>query len=98
MPAYLIARVSVTDGDRFREYSKRTPGLIAKFGGKYLARGGEVVTLEGPEEAARVVLVEFPSLERIKAFYNSEDYQEARKLRVGAATGSLLAIEGLPPA
>ena len=50
MAAYLIATVNVTDFDRYKEYTKVTPGIITKFGGRFLVRGGEVVTLEGPEE------------------------------------------------
>jgi uncharacterized protein (DUF1330 family) len=92
MPAYVIGKVTVTDRDRYREYAKLTPGVIAKFGGRFLARGGEVVTLEGPEERQRVAVIEFPSLERAKEFYDSEDYRKLRKLREGAATVSLIAV------
>lgn len=95
MAAYVIARVNVTDWDCYKEYMKVTPGIIAKFGGKFIARAGEMVTLEGPEETRRVVLIEFPSLEKVKEFYNSEDYKEAKKLRAGAATAQFLAIDGI---
>ncbi len=94
MPAYLIARVEVTDWDRYREYTRRTPAAIAKFGGKFIVRGGEMVTLEGPSEKRRVVVIEFPSLEQAKAFYHSEEYAAARKLREGAAIGEFVAVEG----
>ncbi len=92
MPAYVIGKVTVTDRHRYREYAKLSPGVIAKFGGRFLARGGEVVTLEGPEERQRVAVIEFPSLEKAKEFYNSEDYCKLRKLREGAATVSLIAV------
>jgi uncharacterized protein (DUF1330 family) len=95
MAAYIIATINVTDWDRYKEYMKVTPGVIAKFGGKFIARGGEIVTLEGPEETQRVVLIEFPSLEKAKEFYNSEDYRKAKKLRAGAATAQFLAIDGI---
>ena len=95
MAAYLVVRVSVTDWDRFKEYLQGTPALIAKFGGRHIARGGETVTLEGPEEKRRVVLIEFPSMEQAKKFYNSPEYQQARKLRQGAAEGEILAVDGL---
>ncbi len=94
MPAYLIARVEVTDWDRYREYVKATPGAIAKHGGRFLARGGDMVTLEGPNETRRVVLIEFPSLDQAKAFYYSPEYTEAKKLRAGAAKGEFLAVAG----
>jgi uncharacterized protein (DUF1330 family) len=95
MAAYLIATVNVTDLDQYKEYTKVTPGIVAKFGGRFLVRGGEVVTLEGPEETRRVVVIEFPSLEKAKEFYDSEDYKKAKELRRGAAIGQFLAIDGV---
>jgi len=94
MTAYLIARVQVTDWERYREYMKATPAIIQKFGGRFVSRGGEMITLEGPPETGRVVIIEFPSLDQAKAFYHSEEYSLAKKLREGAATGQFLAIEG----
>ena len=95
MAAYLLARVEVTDWDRYKEYAKVTPGAIAKHGGKFIVRAGDMVTLEGPDETRRVVLIEFPSFEKAKEFYYSQEYQEAKKLREGAATGQFLAIDGV---
>jgi uncharacterized protein (DUF1330 family) len=94
MPAYLIARVQVTDWERYREYMKATPAAIEKYGGKFVVRDGEMITLEGPPETGRVVIIEFPSLDQAKTFYHSEEYSRAKKLREGAATGHFLAIEG----
>ena len=94
MPAYLIARVQVTDWTQYREYTSRTPAAIERFGGRFLVRGGETVTLEGPLETNRVVVIEFPTLAQAKAFFNSEQYGEAKKFRLGAATGQFIAIEG----
>ena len=95
MSAYLIASVEVTDWDRYREYMAATPGILAQFGGRFIARGGEILTLEGPEETRRVVLMEFPSMDQVRAFYDSKEYLAAKMLREGAATMSLLALEGL---
>ncbi|MDX1522851.1 MAG: DUF1330 domain-containing protein [Anaerolineae bacterium] len=95
MSAYLIAKVNVTNMEQYQEYMKLSPPAIEKFGGKFIARGGEVVTLEGPEMTDRIVLVEFPSLEKAVAFYNSPDYQAAIKAREGAATASFVVIDGL---
>ncbi len=94
MPAYLIARVQVTDWNRYREYMKVTPAAIARYGGKFIARGGKTLTLEGPEETGRLVIIEFPDLEQAKTFYNSAEYRKARELKAGAATGQFIAIEG----
>ena len=94
MPAYIIARVEVTDWSRYREYIRATPAVIEQFGGKFIVRGGDTVTLEGPEDTRRIVIIEFPSLERAKAFWHSREYSEVRKLREGAAAGQFMAIDG----
>ena len=94
MPAYLIARVDVTDPEKYESYKERTPAAVAKFGGRFLVRGGDLVTLEGPAETRRIIVIEFPSLQRAQAFYESEDYQAAKKFRDGAAEAQFLAVEG----
>jgi uncharacterized protein (DUF1330 family) len=95
MSAYVIVRVEVTKWDKYNEYLKVGPGTVAQYSGRFIARAGEVVTLEGPEETRRLVILEFPSLAEAKAWYNSKEYQDAKKLRAGASTGSLIAIEGI---
>ena len=55
MPAYIIARVQVTDWERYRQYTNATPAAIAKFGGRFIVRGGETITFEGPPETGRLV-------------------------------------------
>ena len=95
MPAYVIARVEVTDWDKYNEYLKAGPGTIAQYGGKFIARNGEKATLEGPEETRRLIILEFPSLAKAKAWYSSKEYQDAMKLRAGASIGSLVAVEGI---
>lgn len=96
MPAYIIARVEVTDWDRYREYVARTPACLAAYGGRFIVRGGETVHLEGAHEPGRVVVTEFPTLEAATAFYHSPEYTELRKLREGAATATFFAIDGFP--
>ena len=94
MPAYIIARVEVTDPSRYQEYTKLTPGAIARYGGKFIVRGGKYVTLEGEQETRRLVVIEFPDMESAQAFYNSPEYLVARNIRAGAAVGQFLAVEG----
>jgi uncharacterized protein (DUF1330 family) len=94
MPAYLIARVHVTDPERYKEYTTLAPAVIAKYGGRYLVRGGAVTTLEGAPERDRIVVLEFPSHERATAFYASLEYQHAKSKRAGAATGQFIVIDG----
>ncbi len=94
MAAYVIVQATVTDWDRFKEYLKESPGVIARYGGKYIARGGETIMLEGGDEAKRIVIIEFPSLQKVKEWYHSEEYAKVKSLRRDAATGTLLAIDG----
>ena len=95
MAGYIIARVNVTDPEKYKDYTAVTPGLLAKHGGRFIVRGGETATLEGPEETGRIVVIEFESLEQAKAMYQSEEYQAAKKLRAGAATTQFIAVAGV---
>lgn len=92
--AYIVVQVDVTNPQQYAEYTKLSPGIIAKFGGRFVARGGRTVTLEGPPGRSRVVVVEFPSFERAQDFYNSSEYQTAKKLREGAADAQFILVEG----
>src|SRR5262245_36085754 len=92
--AYVLVQVDVTNPQQYSEYAKLSPGIIEKFGGRFLARGGRSVTLEGPPAAARVVVIEFPSFERAQQFYDSPEYVAARKVRAGAATAQFVLVEG----
>ena len=95
MVAYVIIRIKTEDPTLLKEYQKVAPAIIEKYNGKFLARGGQVVTLEGEEEQRRVVIIEFPSLEQAKTFYNSSEYLAAIELRKGVAVAEITAIEGL---
>ena len=94
MPAYLIADVEVTDPAKYEDYRKLTPGAIAKFGGKFVARGGQTSVLEGDWRPHRVVIIEFPSFEQAKNFYTSVEYTAARRARSGAANARMIVVEG----
>jgi uncharacterized protein (DUF1330 family) len=94
--AYLIIRVNVTDWEQYRAYMALTPAILAKYQGRFIARGGEAVTLEGPEETRRLALVEFPSLELAKTFFASPEYQAAKAVRDGACEAEFVALDGLP--
>lgn len=94
MLAYIIARVEVTDWTHYREYTKATPEVIARYGGKFIVRGGEIVTLEGETETRRLVIIEFPTLKQAQEFYHSPEYTQVKLLRAGAAVGQFIAVEG----
>ena len=93
--AYILVQVDVTNAQQYGEYAKLSPGIIEKFGGHFVARGGRSMTLEGTPAPSRVVIVEFPSYERAQEFYNSAEYQAARKVRAGAATAQFVLVEGM---
>src|SRR4029450_3907559 len=80
MPAYFIVDVNVQDPAGFEEYRKRVPATIEKYGGKFLVRGGKFEKLEGNWEPTRVVLLEFPSLEQAKRWYDSAEHRDAQRL------------------
>jgi uncharacterized protein (DUF1330 family) len=97
MPAYLIYRAHVHDAEAYRAYMARTPDAIAAFGGRFLARGGQTVTLEGAPETARVIIVEFPSLAAARAFYDSDVYRAAMPFRQDCADVQMVVVDGVAP-
>ena len=90
---YWIARVDVKNPDAYKKYVEGTAAAFAKYGARFLARGGRSVQLEGPMRARNVV-IEFESLEQAVACYNSPEYQAARQHRAGAAEAELMVVEG----
>ena len=95
MSAYVIIKITVNDPIKLKKYQQVAPSIITSFGGKLLVRGGEVVSLEGVAEHRRIVIIEFPSLEKAKSFYHSPEYTEAIKLRIGAADFEIIAVKGI---
>lgn len=95
MPAYLVANIEVTDPESYAQYVADVPATIEAYGGRYLARGGEVDVLEGDWRPSRFVIVEFPSLERAREWYSSVEYATVRDIRVASSRGQLVLAEGL---
>lgn len=95
MPAYVIAEIEVTDPQQYEEYKKLSPGAIAAHGGRFIARGGETVVLEGDWRPQRLVIVQFDSVEKARAFYDSPEYRQAIAARQGAATARMVVVEGV---
>ena len=94
MAAYLIANVDVKDPEKYQQYTAQTPGLIDKYGGKFLVRGGEIEQLEGNLPLARLVLVEFADMAAARAFYHSSEYQKVLKIRQAVAESQVFLVEG----
>lgn len=95
MPAYVIVETDIHDPEQYEQYKQAAPGAVSAGGGRFMARGGEVAVLEGDWQPTRLVLLEFPDLDAAKRFYESSEYQEAKRLREGAAHLNMVAVAGL---
>jgi uncharacterized protein (DUF1330 family) len=98
MSAFLVAHLNVTDPAAFESYRAAVPDVIARFGGRYLVRGGSVEVLEGEWRVPRLVILAFDSMDQARRFYHSAEYQEILPLRLAAAEGDVVLVEGLPGA
>ena len=97
MPAYLHGEIEITGPEAYEEYRRQVPAMIAAHGGRYLVRGGDAELLEGEGPLRRQILLEFPSLAALRAFYDAPEYQPLKALRQRASTGRLVAVEGVMP-
>ena len=94
MAAYMIVEVETHDEALMAEYRKHTPGLVAKFGGRFIVRGGKTRTLEGGWKPSRVVVLEFPSYEAAEKFYDSADYKPVLDMRLKAGKSKAIIVDG----
>jgi uncharacterized protein (DUF1330 family) len=94
MAAYVIAEIRVTDPPGYEPYRPLAAASIARHGGRFLARGGAALLLEGNSPPERVVVIEFPDLATAQRWYQSEEYQSALKIRQAASQGRLILVEG----
>jgi uncharacterized protein (DUF1330 family) len=98
MAAYVINDMVVTDPDLFEDYKRLSPPTVAAYGGRFLARGGALESLEGDWSPKRLVILEFPSVAQARAWLDSPEYAPARALRQRAARSNMLVVEGVLPA
>lgn len=98
MPAYLISQITVRDAATYERYKQLAPPSIAVYGGRYVARGGATETLEGSWRPPRLVILEFPSIERAREWWNSPEYAAAKALRQTCADTEMLVVDGLSEA
>ena len=94
MKAYVIVDVRITDPARYEDYKKLTPASLVPYEGKFIVRGGDTETLEGSWKPGRVVIIEFPSKERAKAWWSSEGYAPAKALRQSASVTQMIVVDG----
>ena len=96
MAAYYIVELDIQDEARYEEYRQKVPATIARFGGRYLVRGGRQETIEGDWRPKRIVLLEFPSVEQARRWYDSDDYRPLKELRRRTARGHIVLVDGVP--
>jgi uncharacterized protein (DUF1330 family) len=94
MPGYVIAEVTVTHPEEYARYREMVPPTVAKYGGRFVVRGGKTETVEGEWSPSRLVVIEFESAARAREWWASEEYREARALRQRTARSNVLIVEG----
>jgi uncharacterized protein (DUF1330 family) len=94
MAAYLIGEIEVTDQAKYDDYRKQVGATVEKHGGRFIVRGGKVEPLEGGWAPKRLVVLEFPSMQKLLGWYRSSEYAPLIKLRQAGSRGKLVAVEG----
>jgi uncharacterized protein (DUF1330 family) len=96
MPAYWVARSKINDPVEYKKYTDLVPAIIAKYGGKVLARGGKFQIMEGPHKFQRFVVIEFPTFAQGVACFTSDEYNKAAAFRRANGAGEVetIMVEG----
>lgn len=96
MPAYIIVDIRIHNAENYEDYKKLTPASLLPYEGKFIVRGGRTETLEGGWQPERLVVLEFPSVEKARQWWSSPEYAPAKALRQANATTKMILVEGLP--
>jgi uncharacterized protein (DUF1330 family) len=94
MPAYVIAEIEITNPDGYKEYTTLVPATVEQYGGRFVVRGGKAHVLEGEWPERRRVIIEFPSVEAARKWWDSPEYEKPKALRKANSKGRLLLVEG----
>jgi uncharacterized protein (DUF1330 family) len=97
MSAYVISEVEMRNAADFEAYRTIAAKTIAQYGGRYLVRGGAASLIEGGLAPKTIIVVEFPTMERLREWYASPEYAEALRLRQTALVRRLICVEGVAP-
>jgi uncharacterized protein (DUF1330 family) len=95
MAAYIIVDVNVKDAKAFEPYKQPTAASIAQYGGRFIVRSSEYEVLEGDWRPTRLVVIEFPSLEAAKRWYESPEYRKVLPIRLQHAVSKMLLVNGV---
>ena len=98
MTAYVVVQINVEDPAAYEQYKALASTAVAAYGGRYVVRGGRSEILEGSWQPPRLVVLEFPTAERARAWWASPEYAPAKAIRQGCARTEMLLIEGHAPA
>jgi uncharacterized protein (DUF1330 family) len=94
MAAYIVGTMQVTDTARYASYRAGVNDALQKYGGRFLVRGGDVEALEGPAFSKRMVVVEFASMEALRKFWDSPEYEALKQIRREASEAEIWAVQG----
>jgi uncharacterized protein (DUF1330 family) len=95
MPAYMIAEIDVTHPEGYKDYTALVPATLEKYGGRFLVRGGKAHAMEGEWPERRRVIIEFPTIEAAKRWWESPEYAKPKAMRRAHSQGRILFLEGI---
>ena len=93
-PGYVIAQINLKNKEGYKEYVDKVPTIIKNFGGEYLVRAGEFEAIEGKWDFTRNIVIKFPSYEKALEWYNSDEYNQIKNLRLENAESNIIIIKG----
>ena len=97
MAVYAIGDIDIFDPQGYERYMRGVPEIVGRYGGRYLVRGGTAEVLEGDWEPHRVVVLEFPSMEALRKFYEAHDFADLQAQRMACSRSNMIAVEGVQP-
>jgi uncharacterized protein (DUF1330 family) len=95
MSAYIVVDIDIHDPAGLEEYRKQVPATVAKYGGRFIVRGGTFETLEGSWQPKRLVLLEFPDVEAARRWYDSDEYRPLKAMRLKASKSNFIVVDGV---
>jgi uncharacterized protein (DUF1330 family) len=95
MPAYMIGEIEVIDSEAYKAYSALVPATLEKYGGRFIVRGGKAHPMEGEWPERRRVVIEFPSIEAARQWWDSPEYARPKEMRRAASRGRIVFLEGV---
>ena len=94
MSGYVISNIDVKNPEAYKEYISKVKPIVEKFGGEYLVRNGEYKVIDGEWKYPRTVIIKFPTYEKALEWYNSEEYQPVKPIRLANSVANGIIIQG----